>query len=158
MKKDPLLIGWREWAELPELNIPLIKVKVDTGAKTSALHAYDIQIIKSNQKEFVEFAIHPIQTNDQISVPCRAEIIGMKTIKSSNGHKQIRPVIHTPIKIGSRSWNIEVTLTNRDIMHHRMLLGRTAMLNLLINPSKSYCQGVISKSMALNEYIVTNFG
>jgi hypothetical protein len=158
MKGDPLLIGWREWAELPALNIPLIKVKVDTGAKTSALHAYDIQIIKLNQKEFVEFAIHPIQTNDQISVPCRAEIIGMKTIKSSNGHKQIRPVIHTPIKIGSRSWDIEVTLTNRDIMHHRMLLGRTAMLNLLINPSKSYCQGFISKSMALNEYIVTNFG
>ena len=116
MKGDPLLIGWREWAELPELNIPLIKVKVDTGAKTSALHAYDIKIIKLNQKEFVEFSIHPIQANDQVCVPCRAEIIGMKTIKSSNGHKQIRPVIHTPIKIGGQSWDIEITLTNRDIL------------------------------------------
>ena len=70
---EPLLIGWREWAELPELNIPLIKVKVDTGAKTSALHAYDIKIIKSDQKEFVEFVIHPIQTNDKICVPCLAD-------------------------------------------------------------------------------------
>ncbi len=150
----PLLIGWREWAQLPELNIPLIKVKVDTGAKTSALHAYDIKIIKSDQKEFVEFVIHPIQTNDKICVPCLAEIIGMKTIKSSNGHKQIRPVIRTPIKIGNHSWDIEVTLTNRDIMHHRMLLGRTAMLNLLLNPSKSYYQGFISKATVLNTYIV----
>ena len=152
-RTEPLLIGWREWAELPELNIPLIKVKVDTGAKTSALHAYDIKIIKSDQKEFVEFVIHPIQTNDKICVPCLAEIIGMKTIKSSNGHKQIRPVIRTPIKIGNHIWDIEITLTNRDIMHHRMLLGRTAMLNLLVNPSKSYCQGFISKATVLNTYI-----
>lgn len=159
MNAQPLLIGWREWAELPELSIPLIKVKVDTGAKTSTLHAYDIKIVKSDKKDFVEFVIHPIQTNDKVSVPCRAEIIGMKTIKSSNGHKQIRPVICTPIKIGNYRWNIEITLTNRDIMHHRMLLGRTAMTNLLINPSKSYYQGSISRNMVLNTYIspVSNY-
>ncbi len=152
MNVEPLLIGWREWAGLPELNIPLIKIKVDTGAKTSALHAYDIKIIKTAKKEFAEFVIHPIQTNDKICVPCRAEIVGMKTVKSSNGHKQIRPVVHTPIKIGDFSWDIEITLTNRDIMHHRMLLGRTAMRNLLINPSKSYYQGFVSRTLVLNTY------
>jgi ribosomal protein S6--L-glutamate ligase len=150
---DPLLIGWREWATLPELNIPLIKVKIDTGAKTSALHAYDLKIIKSDEKEFAEFVIHPIQSNDKLCIPCLAEIVGMKTVKSSNGHKQIRPVVRTPIKIGNHIWDIEITLTNRDIMHHRMLLGRTAMQNLLITPSKSYCQGTVSKSMVLNSYI-----
>jgi ribosomal protein S6--L-glutamate ligase len=150
---EPLLIGWREWASLPELSIPLIKVKVDTGAKTSALHAYDLKIVKSDEKEFAEFVIHPIQSNDKLCISCVAEIVGMKTIKSSNGHKQIRPVVRTPIKIGDHIWDIEITLTNRDIMHHRMLLGRTAMQNLLINPSKSYCQGVVSKTMVLNMYI-----
>jgi ribosomal protein S6--L-glutamate ligase len=140
------VIGWREWASLPELGVPLIKVKIDTGAKTSALHAYNIKLTKIAGKDYAEFVIHPIQKNDLVCIPCKAEIVGMKIVKSSNGIKQTRPVVHTLINIGGQERDIHITLTNRDIMHHRMLLGRTAMENLLIDPSKSYCQGKIKRS------------
>jgi ribosomal protein S6--L-glutamate ligase len=152
MGQPPLLIGWREWAKLPMLNIPLIKVKIDTGAKTSALHAYDINIIKNNGKEFAEFIIHPIQRNDVICQKSRAEIIDILTIRSSNGHSEKRILICSPIQIGSVKWDINITLTNRDIMNHRMLLGREAMAKLLVNPSRSYCQGVVTKKQALIIY------
>ena len=149
MKQQPLLVGWREWAKLPELNVPLIKVKIDTGAKTSVLHAYDVNIIKKAGKEFAEFVIHPLQKNDKICRKSCAEIVGMRTIKSSNGHKEDRIVICSPIQIGSFIWDIDITLTNRDIMHHRMLLGRKAMSALLVDPGKSYCQGLVSAQQAL---------
>ncbi len=152
MKEQLLLIGWREWAKLPMLNTPLIKVKIDTGAKTSALHAYDINIVKDAGKEFAEFIIHPIQRNDVICRRTRAEIIDMRTIKSSNGHSEERIVIRSPIQIGHMQWDIDITLTNRDIMNHRMLLGREAMTKLLVNPAKSYCQGIVTKKQALIIY------
>jgi len=152
MKEQSLLVGWREWAKLPMLNIPLIKIKIDTGAKTSALHAYDINIVKDSGKDFAEFIIHPIQKNDVICRKSRAEIIDMRTIKSSNGHTEERIVIRSPIQIGFNKWEIDITLTNRDIMHHRMLLGREAMAKLLVNPAKSYCQGIISEKQALIAY------
>ena len=152
MKEQPLLIGWREWAKLPMLNTPLIKVKIDTGAKTSALHAYDINIIKYAGKEFAEFIIHPIQRNDVICRKSRAEIIDIRTIKSSNGHSENRIVIRSPIQIGPMQWDIDITLTNRDIMNHRMLLGREAMAKLLVSPAKSNCQGTVTKKQALIIY------
>lgn len=152
MKKEPLLIGWREWARLPDLNIPLIKVKIDTGARTSALHAYNIEIIESEGKKFAKFIIHPLQNNDQICIHGQVEIVDMRTVKSSNGHKQLRVVIGSTIQIGDYKRNIHITLTNRDIMNHRMLLGRTAMKNISINPSKSYCQGRVTKEQALETY------
>ncbi|MDG1436443.1 MAG: RimK/LysX family protein [Rickettsiaceae bacterium] len=152
MHKDALLIGWREWAKLPDLNVPLIKVKIDTGAKTSALHAYDIQRIKENGKELVEFVVHPVQKNNLICCKSRAEIIDIRIIKSSNGHKEERIVIQSPIQIGSHYENIEITLTNRDIMYHRMLLGREAMKGLIINPIKSYCQGKFTSKEAVGVY------
>lgn len=152
MSENSLMIGWREWATLPELNVPLIKVKIDTGAKTSALHAYDIKIVKIEGKDFAEFIIHPIQKNDKVCRKTIAEIVGMRTIKSSNGHKENRLVIRSPIKIGEYVWDIDITLTNRDIMHHRMLLGRAAMAQVLVDPTKSYCQGIISDQQALVTY------
>ena len=152
MKKDPILIGWREWAQLPDLHVPLIKVKIDTGARTSALHAYDIEIIEENGKKFAEFVIHPIQTNNQICIKSRAEIVDMRSVKSSNGHKQLRVVICSTIKIGNYIKNIDITLTNRDIMNYRMLLGRTAMKNLVVSPDRSYCQGKVLDSEAMDIY------
>jgi len=152
MSKKPLLVGWREWAVLPAFDVPLIKVKIDTGAKTSALHAYDIKVIRFEGKECAEFIIHPIQNNDKICRKTIAEIVGMRTVKSSNGHKENRIVIRTPIKIGECIWDIDITLTNRDIMHYRMLLGRAAMSNVLVDPTKSYCQGVISDQQAILRY------
>jgi ribosomal protein S6--L-glutamate ligase len=152
MQADSLLIGWREWAKLPMLNVPLIKVKIDTGAKTSALHAYNIHKIRDNGKDFVEFIVHPVQRNDIIYCKSRAEIIDVRVIKSSNGQKEERVVIRSPIQIGQFSWNIDITLTNRDIMNYRMLLGREAMNTLLVSPTKSYCQGVVSAKKVLNTY------
>lgn len=150
--KESLLVGWREWASLPMLNTPLIKVKIDTGAKTSALHVYDLEVIEMNDKKYAKFAIHPLQRNDNISRHALAEIIDTRVIRSSNGHKEERLVIRSPIRIGANYWDIDITLTKRDIMHHRMLLGREAMNSILVDPSKSYCQGKVSSKKAKLEY------
>ncbi len=147
-----LLVGWREWAALPMLDIPLIKIKIDTGAKTSALHAYDLEIVETNDKKVAHFFIHPIQKNDLISVKAIADIIDMRVVKSSNGHTEQRPVIKSNIKIGNYVWDIEITLTQRDIMLHRMILGREAMKSVLIDPKKSYCQGRVSLKNAKLRY------
>lgn len=152
MKNDIILVGWKEWFSLPLLDIPLIKVKIDTGAKTSSLHAYDLKIINDGIDEYAEFIIHPIQKNDIISKKVRSLIVDKRRVKSSNGHTEERIVIRTPIQIGNLAWDIDITLTNRDIMHHRMLLGREAMSSLIVDPSKSFCQGLISKENALLEY------
>jgi len=150
--QESLLVGWREWATLPKLNAPLIKVKIDTGAKTSALHAYDLDIVKKNGKKYAHFFIHPLQKNDVISRKAVAEIIDDRVVKSSNGQLEKRPVIKSLIEIGEYSWEIEITLTKRDIMHHRMLLGREAMNHMLIDPSKSYCLGRVSLKNAKLKY------
>ena len=152
LTKESLLVGWREWASLPMLNTPLIKVKIDTGAKTSALHAYDLEILETNNKKYAKFVIHPLQKNDNITRYALAEIIDSRVIRSSNGHKEERVVIRSPIKIGRHYWDIDITLTKRDIMRYRMLLGREAMKSLLVNPGKSYCQGKVSSKKARIEY------
>ena len=139
--EERLVVGWREWASLPELNVPTIKVKIDTGAKTSALHAFDINPIKIADKDFVEFNIRPIQNNNTIIRACRAEIVDIRKIKSSNGLSEQRIVIRTSISIGTNKWSINITLTNRDIMKHRMLLGREAMRHVLVNPAGQFHQG-----------------
>jgi len=153
LTKESLLVGWREWASLPMLNTPLIKVKIDTGAKTSALHAYDLEIVEINNKKYAKFVIHPLQNNDNITRCAVAEIIDSRIVRSSNGHKEERVVIRSPIKIGLDHWDIDITLTKRDIMRYRMLLGREAMKSLLVNPGKSYCQGKVSSKKARIEYI-----
>jgi ribosomal protein S6--L-glutamate ligase len=156
ISKELLLIGWREWASLPMLNTPLIKVKIDTGAKTSALHAYNLEVIEMNNKKYAKFAIHPLQNNDTISRHTISEIIDTRIIRSSNGHTEERLVIRSPIKIGAHYWDIDITLTKRDIMRHRMLLGREAMNSILVDPSKSYCQGKLSHKKVKLEYIVNS--
>jgi ribosomal protein S6--L-glutamate ligase len=147
-----LLLGWREWISLPALDIPFIKVKIDTGAKTSALHVYDLEIINIAGKEYAEFIICPIQRNNDIKRKCRAEIIDNRNIKSSNGHKERRYVIRSQIKIADKIWDIDITLTNRDIMHHRMLLGREAMGFMLVDPSQEFCHARPKKSEVLLSY------
>ena len=136
-----LRVGWREWASLPELKIPHILVKVDTGARTSALHAFNVRPYSRKDKDFISFKIHPFQKNDSYSRSCRAELIGQKVVKSSNGLKETRYVIRSPIQIGDKTWPINITLTNRDIMNYRMLLGREAMGHLIVEPSRSFRQG-----------------
>lgn len=154
MRMDDLLcIGWKEWAKLPALHVPLIKVKIDTGAKTSALHVYNLEILKIKSKDYASFIIHPLQKNDIISRKCCCEIVGKKIVKSSNGQKEERYMIRTPIQIGSKVWDINITLTNRDIMHHRMLLGREAMRSIVVNPSKIFCQSRVSSKKAMLVYM-----
>lgn len=152
LAKESLLVGWREWASLPMLNTPLIKVKIDTGAKTSALHAYDLEILEMSSKKYAKFVIHPLQKNESITRCAIAEVIDSRVVRSSNGHKEERVVIRSPIKIGNHYWDIDITLTKRDIMRYRMLLGREAMKSLLVNPGKSYCQGKVSSKKARLEY------
>ena len=152
LTKESLLVGWREWASLPMLNTPLIKVKIDTGAKTSALHAYDLEILEMSNKKYAKFVIHPLQKNESITRCAIAEVIDSRVVRSSNGHKEERVVIRSPIKIGNHYWDIDITLTKRDIMRYRMLLGREAMESLLVNPGKSYCQGKVSSKKARLEY------
>lgn len=136
------VIGWREWVRLPKLGISFVKVKVDTGARTSALHAFDIEYFRKRGKEYVRFKVHPIQRSRKTIVSCEAQVIEHRLVKSSSGHSSLRPVISTDAILGELSWKIELTLTNRDEMGFRMLLGRRALQeHLLVHPSKSFLFG-----------------
>ena len=136
------IIGWREWIALPNLKIDQIKCKVDTGAKTSALHAYFVQQFKKLGKDYVRFGIHPLQKNSDIEVICTCKLADERDVTDSGGHREHRCVIKTPIKLGPHGWNIEITLTDRETMLFRMLLGREAIKNqFMVNPARSYIIG-----------------
>ncbi|WP_290650586.1 RimK/LysX family protein [Aquisalimonas sp.] len=147
-KQQPkLTTGWREWAALPQLNIPAIKVKVDTGALSSALHAIHVRYFTEAGRERVAFEIHPIQRRSQPTVRCTAHLVGERLVTSSNGHRERRPVIRTQFMLGGLVWPIDLTLTNRDSMGFRMLLGRRAMRRrVLVNPSASFVCGAPDRS------------
>lgn len=148
-----LVIGRNEWCQLPELNIPAIKTKIDTGAKTSALHALNIQSKREQGTRFVYFDVNPIQGNDQIVIHCKAPIIDNRYITSSNGHKENRYVINTLFGIGEYTWKIELTLSNRDPMRYRMLLGREAMSHrVLVNPAAACNHGKLTRDFLLHTY------
>ena len=154
---DLIAVGWREWVSLPGINLPLIKAKVDTGARTSALHAFVLHTFHNNDIEFVRFLIHPLQERNDIVRECMAEIKDTRWVTDSGGHKEQRYVISTTINIGTHQWPIEMTLTNRDTMKFRMLLGRTAMENkLVVNPAGSYLHGRHSKNNCEKHYIKGN--
>lgn len=142
MKKEPTLIGWREWLSLPELGIKGIKAKIDTGARTSALHAFAVECFSENNRRMVRFGIHPIQKNTRVEKWCAAEVVDEREVSDSGGHREMRYVIYTPISLGGHTWPIEITLTNRDTMKFRMLLGRSAMTEgFLVDPKSSYKMG-----------------
>ena len=141
-----LLIGWREWCALPELNIPAIKAKIDTGARTSALHAFNIQLKTKKSKQIVAFSVFPLQGNTQVVVNCESPLVEERLIMSSNGHREHRYIILTTIKINNQMRAIELSLSNRDPLKFRMLLGREALKDLAaIDVSRSFCQGRIKK-------------
>lgn len=135
-------IGWREWISLPELGLPKLKAKVDTGARTSCLHAYYITPYEQDGKDMVEFGVHPIQRRDDITVTCHAPLHEERDVTDSGGHKETRYVITTPLHFMNQTWPIEITLTNRDTMLFRFLLGRTAIRSqFLVNPGRSFLAG-----------------
>lgn len=138
-KREKAVIGWREWIALPGLNIDRIKAKIDTGARTSALHAYKIKPFRRRGRRFVRFFVHPVQHHRLPEIECEAPVVDERLVTSSNGQQQHRYVVETVIRIGEAEWPIEITLTNRDEMGFRMLLGRQAIRNwLLVDPGRSF--------------------
>ena len=134
------VLGWREWAALPELGIDYIKVKVDTGARNSALHAYNLIPISKNGKDWVHFDIHPDQKDEATIKSCVVRLIDRRWVTNSGGTRERRFVIETPIRIGDSEWPIIITLTNRDEMGFRMLIGRSAIKGkYMVDPARSFC-------------------
>lgn len=133
------IIGWREWVSLPDLEIKSIKVKIDTGARSSAIHAFDIKPFFNGGKQKVHFKVHPYQKNSSKTITAEAYVIDERKVRNSGGASELRFVIQTTVKLKGFQWPIELTLTNRDVMGFRMLLGRQAIRNrFLMNPGKSF--------------------
>jgi len=142
MLQNKIILGSEEWCSFPELGIPTIKARVDSGAKTSALHAINIAPFKKEGQNWVKFDINPIQNNVKTIIHCEAPLVDKRVVKSSSGFREERYVIQTNLEIGNANWLIEMTLTNRDSMGFRMLLGREAMSGrVLVDPEQQYLLG-----------------
>jgi hypothetical protein len=140
--KEPLKIGWREWVALPDLKVHAIKAKIDTGARTSALHAYRIEPFRRSGALWLRFELHPLQRSEAMKVSCEARAVDERVVRNSGGGVERRYIIRTLLKLGDEFWPIELALANRDQMGFRMLLGRTALENhALIEPGRSYLLG-----------------
>jgi len=135
------VIGWREQVALPELGITEVKAKIDTGARSSALHAFDIETFQDDGKMMVRFKVHPYQRDTHRTVLAQAEVIDQREVRNSGGHAQFRPVIQTMVELGEFAFPIELTLTSRDKMGFRMLLGRQAVRKrFLVDAGQSFLQ------------------
>ncbi len=136
------MIGWREWVGLPDLGIQRIKAKVDTGARSSSLHAYDVEEFDRGGETFVRFKVHPVQRDYSTVVRARAKVLEYRSIRSSSGRASLRPVIIADIALLGAVWPVELTLANRDEMGFRMLLGREAFRGrFLVDAGRSYYGG-----------------
>ncbi|EDL56019.1 RimK/LysX family protein, partial [Gimesia maris] len=147
MKENPSkqIIGSEEWCAFPDLGLPAIKARVDSGAKTSSIHAFNVQKFRRQGETWVSFEVHPLQNNRRIVVRCERPIVDKRVVKSSSGISETRYVILATLKIGDQAWEIELTLANRDSMGYRMLLGREAMSGrMLVDPAISFCMGQVS--------------
>ena len=144
--KNLKTIGSEEWCSFNELKIPAIRARIDSGAKTSSIQATEIKLIKKNDEKWVRFVVYPLQENSAIKVLCRAKLIGKRSIKGSFGISEERLIIRTPVTIGEDTFDIELSLANRNTMEFRMLLGREALSNrYLINPAAKQLQKKYSK-------------
>ena len=141
MKQQLAELGWREYVDIPQLGVTGIKAKVDTGARTSCIHAFSVTTFEKDQNTWVRFGVHPNQNDTETETWCEAPVSDYREVTDSGGHKEMRYVISLTLKIGEHEFETELTLTNRDTMRFRMLLGRTAMSHrFFVNPAASYCQ------------------
>lgn len=146
------VIGWEEWLALPDLGLPAIKAKVDTGAKTSALHAYNIlAFVDEDGRNMVKFKVHPLQRNIKLTVDCVAPLVAEREIVSSNGESETRYVIRTALVFADRCVETELTLTSRHKMAFRMLLGRDTLraAKFIVDPTKAFALGKVSQPKKL---------
>lgn len=137
----PLLVGWLEWLALPDLGLAALQAKIDSGAKTSVLHASQIEQYQHQNSQWVRFYTHPLRHNAQQMVVCQAPLLTYQKVTNSGGYSEHRPLIRSRVVLGDRCQQIDITLTNRATMSYRMLLGRSAMQDLCINPNASYLLG-----------------
>lgn len=136
------VIGWREWVGLPDLGIKWIKAKVDTGARSSSLHALELEEFRRDGEEWVRFSIHPVQRKDEKTIQAEAKILEFRSVRSSSGKAATRPVIVTNVALLGSLWPVELTLANRESMGFRMLLGREAFRNrFVVDAGSSYFGG-----------------
>jgi hypothetical protein len=155
-EQAPIFVGWREWIALPGLGVPGVKAKIDTGARTSALHATAIERFEHDGRDRVRFWVHPLQDRPRLPagrdvlLPCAADIVDARVVTPSSGHKEHRLVIRTTVRLGGREAEIEITLTDRADMRFRMLLGRQALvaLGLCVDPRRSYLIGKRPKKLS----------
>jgi hypothetical protein len=139
-------IGWREWVALPDLGIAAVKAKIDTGARSSSLHAFNIETFDRRGKPWVRFDVHPLQRDADATVRAEAAVLEFRHIRSSSGHQSLRPVIRTTVALAGRKWAVELTLAARDEMGFRMLLGREALRGrFVVDPGRSYLVSSLAK-------------
>lgn len=155
MSKHRTIIGWAEWVQLPQIGLPLIKAKCDTGARTSALHAFNIETFTHKGAPWVRFKIHPLQATSQLTIQCEAPVVDRRLVTDSGGKGEKRLVIETFATIGEMTRAIEITLTNREKMAFRMLLGRQAMerFGLAVDPAHTTLLLKVKSSTAKAAYI-----
>lgn len=152
---NKIIVGCEEWCAFPDLGVPAIKARVDSGAKTSSIHAFNINKFTRDGETWVSFEVLPLQSNRRTVIRCERKVIDKRTVKSSSGVSEVRYVIQATLKVGTEKWDIELTLANRDTMGYRMLLGREAMSgHMLVDPALSFCLGEIEAD-TLNEYYGT---
>jgi len=147
-------LGWNEWAGLPRLGVDKVRCKVDTGARTSALHAFYVEEFEEDGIQRVRFGLHPEQGSTTTEIHCIADVLEKRKVTDSGGHTDERIVIQTPVVVGSYTWPIEITLTNRDTMRYRMLLGRMAVVdNFIIDPALQLQMGSPSSTPTELPYV-----
>ncbi len=147
------VVGSEEWVSLSELQIPYVKARVDSGAKTSSLHATNIQPYQKDNETWVNFDVFPIQNDGKRKITCKALVVDKRVVKSSSGDREERFVVRTEISLNEQKWDIELTLTNRDSMGYRMLLGRHAMMGrIIVDPSESFLAGSVENEIILKSY------